>query len=103
MLTQTLETILPIDYYSKMIGLCVDQKVLEHLIQARMPKLWQHLNVMENSVCIAALNFMWVNLFVNFLSTQAEYFVWDLLFVLGSAVLFRVTLTLLELMEEDIL
>ena len=68
-----------------------------------MPKLWQHLNVMENSVCIAALNFMWVNLFVNFLSTQAEYFVWDLLFVLGSAVLFRVTLTLLELMEEDIL
>lgn len=65
-----------------------------------MPKLWAHLSQLENSICIAALNFMWINLFVNFLSTTAEYFVWDMLFVAGSSVLFRVTLTILELLED---
>ena len=31
-LAQTIEVILPVDFYAKMIGLCLDQKVLEHLL-----------------------------------------------------------------------
>jgi hypothetical protein len=36
------ETILPIDYYTNMIGALVDQKVLDILIKNRIPDLWTH-------------------------------------------------------------
>jgi hypothetical protein len=42
-------------------------------------------------------------LFVGELDTETEYLVWDLFFVKGSIVIFRVALTILELMQVDIL
>jgi hypothetical protein len=57
----------------------------------------------ENGIVIPALSFSWVNLFVNFLSTETEYLVWDLFFLKGNSILFKVTLTILQILEESIL
>lgn len=42
-------------------------------------------------------------LFVGELPAETEYLIWDLFFVKGSVVVFRVALTLIQLMSEEIL
>ena len=54
-------------------------------------------------IIIPALSFSWVNIFVNFLPLETEYFVWDLFMLKGSVMFFRITLTILELLQEQIL
>jgi hypothetical protein len=36
------ESILPIDYYTNMVGALIDQKALDDLIETRLPDLWEH-------------------------------------------------------------
>lgn len=42
-LTQIVETMLPLDYYSNMVGILVDQKVFNRLVQRLLNKLHYHL------------------------------------------------------------
>jgi small G protein signaling modulator 3 len=44
-----------------------------------------------------------ISLFVNHLPLDAELAVWDLFMIKGVNVLFRVAITLFQLMQEDIL
>jgi len=37
------ENILPLDYYSDMLGILVDQKVFEELLKEKYPKLVTHM------------------------------------------------------------
>ena len=43
MLTNLLESFMPIDYYSKMVGVIVDHNILNSLIEERIPVLYEHL------------------------------------------------------------
>jgi hypothetical protein len=43
MLTMLLESFIPIDYYSKMVGVLIDHNVLNALIEEKMPDLFEHL------------------------------------------------------------
>jgi|LauGreDrversion4_2_1035121.scaffolds.fasta_scaffold53025_2 hypothetical protein len=45
----------------------------------------------------------WIRLYVNELPREVEEFIWDLLFVRGSSVLFMVTLTVLKINESTLL
>lgn len=38
-----IETIMPIDYYSNMVGALLDQKVFSDILKDRMPDLYEHL------------------------------------------------------------
>jgi hypothetical protein len=42
-------------------------------------------------------------LFVGHLHEDTEFAIWDLFFIKGSTVIFRVALTILELMQEEIM
>ena len=42
MISMLIESFIPLDYYSKMVGAIVDQDVLDKLIEERMPDLWAH-------------------------------------------------------------
>lgn len=44
MLAVLIESFIPLDYYSKLIGAIVDKDVLSKLIKERMPDLWAHLD-----------------------------------------------------------
>lgn len=41
--THICENLLPLDYYSGMIGIMVDQKVFEHLLTQAFPKMVNHM------------------------------------------------------------
>jgi hypothetical protein len=42
-------------------------------------------------------------LFVGHLHDNTEFAIWDLFFIKGSTVIFRVALTMLELMQDEIM
>jgi hypothetical protein len=42
-------------------------------------------------------------LFVGHLHEDTEFAIWDLFFIKGSTVIFRVALTMLELMQDEIM
>ncbi len=41
-LTMLIECILPIDYYSVMVGVLLDQKIFQYYIKKYLPSLFQH-------------------------------------------------------------
>jgi hypothetical protein len=43
MLCMIIETIMPLDYYSNMVGALIDQKVFSDLFEERFPELFVHL------------------------------------------------------------
>ena len=56
-LVNLLESILPLDYYSQMVEVLVDQKVFIHLLQKRKPKLYEHLQ--ETGLDVAMVLLQW--------------------------------------------
>ena len=57
-LNQIIEKYLPLDYYSNMVGVLVDQKVLQIFMQKRLPKLVEHLAANDFSLDLVA--FQWI-------------------------------------------
>ena len=67
-----------------------------------MPRLTAHLDSFEFGLDLLLTKWL-ICLFVNHLPLEAELAVWDLFFIKGVSVLFRVAITLFQLMENDIL
>ena len=42
MLSSLLESFLPLDYYTKLLGVLVDHNVLNVLIEDRLPEIYEH-------------------------------------------------------------
>ena len=71
-------------------------------MQKRLPKLVEHLAANDFSLDLVA--FQWiVCLFASNLPQNIGMAVWDLFFIKGIVVLFRVALTILSLMQDEIL
>ena len=87
-----IETILPIDYYSAMIGVLIDQKLFSKLIKATMPLLWGHLKKMDLNPSLVSLQWF-ICLFSYNLKTEVSDEIWDHLLLSGSKILFRAGLS----------
>ena len=101
-LVQIVEVILPLDYYSNLVGVCIDIKVFQALLEQRLPKLCKHLELFNFNIDMLITKWF-ICLFVNHLPLECELAVWDLFFIKGSSLLFSVGLTLFQLMQSDIL
>lgn len=93
---------LPLDYYSNMLGVLIDQKVLQQLLQSRLPKFCAQLRKYEVSLDLLAFQWL-VCLYVTFLPSQTEYRVLDLFYLKGSEALLRIAITVFQLMEDEVL
>ena len=96
MLVQIMEVYLPLDYY--LLGVLIDQRVFKELILKKLPKLCKHLEYFEFDVDLLLTKWL-ICLFINHLPLETELVVWDLFFIKGIQVIFRVALTLFELMQ----
>jgi hypothetical protein len=101
-LCQIIEVFLPIDYYSNLLGVLIDLKVFQDLMRKIMPKLCQHLDKFNFDLDLLLTKWL-ICLFVNHLPLETELAVWDLFFIKGASVLFRVAITLFQLMQDEIL
>ncbi|GAA5950044.1 hypothetical protein JCM3765_004174 [Sporobolomyces pararoseus] len=97
------ENILPSDYYtSHLLVSRADQQVLNDLVARLLPTIAEHLE--EQGVELSAISFGWfLSLFTDVLPIQTLLRVWDLFFIHGTVLLFRVALSILKLHESDLL
>ena len=101
-LTCLLEEILPIDYYSIISGVLVDQRIFTTLLRKKMPHVVEHIQAAELDLALIA--FQWfLCLFTYNLPEVTSLRVWDMLFIKGSKFLFRVALAVIELMRPEIM
>ncbi|CDW87967.1 tbc domain-containing protein [Stylonychia lemnae] len=101
-LTQILETILPIDYYSNMVGVLIDQQVFKKLVQLLLPDVSDHLERLKFDPSLLA--FQWFVCFYTYnMTLEASLKVWDLFMIKGVKVLFNAGLSILSILKKSLL
>ncbi|KAG8904656.1 hypothetical protein FRB99_001376 [Tulasnella sp. 403] len=101
--TAIVEKLLPPEFFSP--SLLVSRAcpmVLLDYVQLTMPKLYLHL--LDQGVDLPAISFSWfLSLFTDCLPVETLFRVWDVFFVDGMDVLFRVALAILKINEAELL
>ncbi|KAF9897744.1 hypothetical protein BX616_005059, partial [Lobosporangium transversale] len=102
-LTSMLGRHLPEDYFTQqLLSPQADQRVLKELVQEIMPRLSLHFQEMH--VDLTAVTFSWfLTLFTDCLPVETLLRVWDVFFVEGMIVVFKIALAILWMNEKDIL
>lgn len=102
MMTSLFETFVPLDYYSKMFGVLLDTVVFDELLRETMPDLVEFLR--DNFIEPKTFSFQWFScLFSYNFSWEVLAKIWDLLFLKGQKILFRVALATLHLMKKTMM
>ncbi|PWN49016.1 TBC-domain-containing protein [Violaceomyces palustris] len=98
-----IEKILPSEYYtSHLLVSQADQRVLIELVEELMPDLAAHISGL--GVDLPAVTFAWfLSLYTDCLPVETLFRVWDVMFVEGMVILFRVAIAILMLNERDLL
>lgn len=108
-----IETILPLDYYSVMIGVLIDQKLFCRMVKAIMPQLWALFKKMGLDPSLVSLQWFICLFSYNLQPEVCCIFykkcfkvsdeIWDHLFLEGSKMLFKAGLSILSLIEKNLL
>jgi hypothetical protein len=95
---------LPINYYSELAGIMVDCSILIKLIKIYLPSLYNHLIEIGYELSLNNLLYKWfVSVFIQNLSQELSFIIWDLLFLEGSIVMFKGALALLKIIKRSVL
>ena len=97
--TNLVESILPIDYYTQLIGVQVDVKVFGDLIVERLPKLGEHLKTLCFDTMFFSLNWF-ICLFTDKLEEKVSMAILDILFIKGNEILHNFGLAILYLLQD---
>ena len=93
--THMTENQLPLDYYSGMIGIMVDQKVFEHILKASFPKMVHHMQ--KHFYQLDLIAFQWlVTLFMSSLNHETELFCLTAFLLKGQKVIIRIALLIVD-------
>ncbi|KAI7830608.1 rab-GTPase-TBC domain-containing protein [Gamsiella multidivaricata] len=103
LLTSMLGRHLPEDYFTQqLLSPQADQRVLRELVQEIMPRLYAHFEEMH--VDVTAVTFSWfLTLFTDCLPVETLLRVWDIFFVEGMIIVFKVALAILWMNEKEIM
>ncbi|CAO1613379.1 unnamed protein product [Parajaminaea phylloscopi] len=98
-----IEKILPAEYYtSHLLVSQADQRVLIDLVRDVLPDLATHID--DLGVDLPAITFAWfLSLYTDCLPVETLFRVWDLLFIEGSILLFRVAVAILIMNQRELL
>ena len=100
------ESLLPVGYYSNLLGVLIDIKVFDYLLDRKRKQLLEHMESANPPFTVTLLAFNWfLTIFINHLNLpiETEYIIWDMFFIQGDSILFSVALSLVLLMEDEIM
>lgn len=101
-MVQIVEKYLPIDYFSVMSGVMVDQEIFTFLIKLKLPKMYRHMRRLE--VDPSHFSVQWfVCIFAYNLSRDVVIRLWDIFFVEGCCFLFKVAMAIMTLAEKPMI
>lgn len=96
------ENVLPLDYYSSLEGVLVDQRIFTCLIEIQLPEIAKKLR--DCNLDCSAFSIPWfVCVFSRTLNAKLFQIAMDNLVIQGSLALFKVGIAVLKLLEEQIL
>ncbi|KAL3308884.1 hypothetical protein Ciccas_012579, partial [Cichlidogyrus casuarinus] len=99
-----IEDLLPASYFSSsnLLGVHADQRVLNELLRKTLPALSDHL--VTHDIDLALITLPWfLTLFASSVDARVLVRLWDLIFLEGSTMLFKISLTLLKQHELPLL
>lgn len=102
LLTQILETYLPVDYFSIMSGVLIDMKIFDYLIQKKLPKLSEHIQKIGLDSSLFSVQWF-ICMFAYSLKRNVVITIWDNFVVEGSPIIFKVGLAILNLVQDNLL
>ena len=100
---EIMEKILPVIYYSELVGIVVETTIIENLISLYFPELYKYLQ--DNNFNIPLRNFIhkWmVCLFTQTMSPEMVYTFLDFLFLEGSDLLIKNSLFLISYIHDKL-
>jgi Rab-GTPase-TBC domain len=101
--TMLLERVLPIDYYSQMMGVNSDCQFLgDQLLRETMPDIFERFEELNFKTTFFSFNWF-VCLFQDKLSDRLSLAILDLIFIHGSHILISVALTIVYMLKSRIM
>ena len=98
--TSIIECMMPIDYYANMQGALVDQRIVEELLARELPALHAHFEANFFKVEMSCLQWFTCLFSYNF-NLDVVIRLWDLIFLKGQKMLFRISLAIFHLMQNE--
>ena len=95
---------LPINYFSELVGLITDTTIILSLVEELFPKLKNFFK--ENARDISISNFVhkWlISLFTQNVSDDVCTLIWDLFFLEGNVVLIQASIIMFSILEDQLL
>eukprot|EP00347_Sterkiella_histriomuscorum_P004415 403360549 len=97
-----IETMMPLDYYSNMVGALIDQKAFSQLFEEKFPELFEHLQTMGCDPSL--ITFQWFACFFSYnVPFQTLIRIWDLFFLKGVKVLFRISFAIIDQIKNELM
>lgn len=100
--TCIVENILPLDYYSDMLGILVDQKIFEILLCEKFPKLVAHMQGCNYQLDLIAFQWL-VTLFFSTLQQDAELFALTAFLLKGQKIIIKIALLIVDFFKDQIM
>ena len=98
---QIVENMLPIDYYSHMLGILTDQRIFNNLLTKRFPKLVAHMQNHNYSLDLIAFQWL-VTLFFNNVNHETETFILTAFLLKGQKIIIRIALLIVDYLKDKI-
>ena len=100
--TMIVETYLPFEYFSMMVGVLIDQKIFMRFVQLEQKKMYK--KFIDLGFDPAILAFQWfVCIFTYNMPEQTSLQILDFFLLKGSKACFAVGLALIQILEDQIL
>ena len=94
---QIVEDMLPLDYYSHMLGILIDQRVFTGLLSKHFPKLVDHIG--HHNYQLDLIAFQWlVTLFFNNVDHETGFFILTAFLLKGQKMILRIALLIIEML-----
>lgn len=93
---------MPIDYYSSMVGVLVDQKIFNILISELLPAVFAKFKELSFDTSLFSVQWF-VCIYCKSLNHLILDLVFDNLIIQGSIALFKIGLSILKLLQNEIL
>ncbi len=101
---QIIEKILPLNYYSNVLGVLVYSALIEQLLFQFLPELFNFIQNNCFEIHITNLLYKWLlSLFIEDFPENLSLNIWDALFLNGDITLFKASLCVLKLLKPEIM
>ena len=101
---QIIEKILPLNYYSNVLGVLVYSSLIEQLLSQFLPELFDFIQRKYYEIHITNILYKWLlSLFVEGFPEKLSLRIWDALFLNGDIILFKASLGILKLLKNEIM